>query len=76
MTPGPLQPLEECLWRPETRFDRALVDRLFAPDLVEFGRSGRVYSRADLLAVPPQPFTARLPCRVSRRVPCRRTWSS
>ena len=44
-----LEKLEECLWRSETRFDNALMDRIFAPDLIEFGRSGRVYSRADLM---------------------------
>lgn len=44
-----LHPLELSLWRTETRFDRALMVATFAPDLVEFGPSGRRYSRDDLL---------------------------
>lgn len=41
--------LEESLWRADTRFDKALMDATFAPDFFEFGRSGRTYSRAELL---------------------------
>lgn len=44
-----LQALEESLWRAATRFDEALMDKTFAPDLFEFGRSGRVYTRDELL---------------------------
>lgn len=44
-----LRGLEESLWRCETRFDDALMDRIFADDFVEIGRSGRVYSRAEML---------------------------
>lgn len=44
-----LASLEETLWRAETRFDRARMDATFAPDFVEFGRSGRRYTREDLL---------------------------
>jgi len=40
-----LRPLEEQLWRAETRFDDALMDRVFAQDFTEFGRSGRTYTR-------------------------------
>lgn len=45
----PLAALELTLWRTETRHDRALMEQNFAPDFREFGRSGRRYSRDDLL---------------------------
>jgi hypothetical protein len=45
----PLAALELTLWRSETRHDRALMDATFAPDCREFGRSGRRYTREDLL---------------------------
>ncbi len=56
-----LSELEESLWRPETRFDRAYMDRILAPDFFEFGRSGRIYQRADTLNTPPEPFNTKLP---------------
>lgn len=56
-----LQRLEEELWREETRFDRARMEELLAADFMEFGRSGRVYSRADTLAVPRRPIDIVLP---------------
>ena len=45
--------LEESLWRAETRFDRDHMEHVLAADFVEFGRSGRVHSRDDILAAPP-----------------------
>ncbi len=56
-----LQRLEESLWRPETRFDRKLMEQVIAPDFFEFGRSGRIYERADTLGAAPQPIDAILP---------------
>lgn len=56
-----LRELEASLWRSETRWDRSHMEAILAPDFVEFGRSGRVYSREDALALEPEPFTARLP---------------
>ena len=56
-----LERLEEELWRAETRFDPKRMEELFAPDLVEFGRSGRVYSRDELLAIAVQEIPASLP---------------
>lgn len=53
--------LEESLWREETRFDAAYMDRVLGEDFVEFGRSGRVYDRAAILASPRGPIDARLP---------------
>ena len=47
-----LRLLEGSLWRAETRFDLDYMERILAPDFSEFGRSGRIYSRADTLAVP------------------------
>jgi hypothetical protein len=44
-----LRRLEESLWRAETRFDDALMDRVFADDFCEFGRSGRIFQRQEML---------------------------
>jgi hypothetical protein len=55
-----LRELEVSLWRAATRFDGAYMERVLAPDFVEFGRSGRVYARADTLAVPAQDIDATL----------------
>lgn len=41
--------LEESLWRAETRLDDTLMDRTFSADLIEFGRSGRIYQRDEML---------------------------
>jgi hypothetical protein len=42
--------LEWALWRAETRFDPEFMEGVLAADFREFGRSGRVYERADTLA--------------------------
>ena len=55
-----LERLEEGLWRAETRFDRAWMERILAPGFFEFGRSGRVYSREDTLGIPARPIDATL----------------
>ena len=47
--PQTLLPLEHTLWHPATCYNRALMDATFAPDFHEFGRSGRGYTRDDLL---------------------------
>mgnify|MGYP000624677196 CR=1 FL=1 len=44
-----LKALEESLWRAETRFDDAVMDQVFAKDFCEFGRSGRIYQRHEML---------------------------
>lgn len=41
--------LEAALLRGETRADRARMDALLHPAMVEVGRDGRVWSRAELL---------------------------
>ncbi len=48
---GMLRGLEESLLRPETRHDAAALEALLAPEFVEFGSSGRVFSRAAIMAL-------------------------
>ena len=56
-----LMVLEEGLWRAEIRFDQKRMAAILAPDFFEVGRSGQVYSRADILRSPRQPIPAKLP---------------
>jgi hypothetical protein len=56
-----LRRLEEELWIAETRFDQAYMSEIFAPDFFEFGRSGRVWSRDQLLIKTGSSIEARLP---------------
>jgi hypothetical protein len=56
-----LRTLEESLWLPESRFDREHLEAMLAVDFREYGRSGRVYGRDEILASPPIPFEATLP---------------
>ena len=58
-----LELLEEGLWRVEARFDPQWMEDILAPDFVEFGRSGRIYLRSDIIDAPAQPIDARLPLR-------------
>jgi ribonuclease HI len=55
-----LPELEWSLWRAETRFDLAYMERVLAPDFLELGRSGRVWTREAILAVPWQDLDATL----------------
>jgi len=54
---------EETLWRAETRFNPDLMDKIFAADFVEFGRSGRRYERSEMIftADPDAVIDAKLP---------------
>jgi hypothetical protein len=52
--------LEEDLWRHSTRTDLNLMNKVLADDFVEFGRSGRVWHRAEMFTSVP-PFEAVLP---------------
>ncbi len=45
-----LPELERHLLKPEVRSDRNAVSALLADDFMEFGASGRVWSRAEILA--------------------------
>lgn len=56
-----LRRLEESLWRSETRFDQAHMERVLAPDFLEFGRSGRTYDRDSCLAAEPFEIDAVIP---------------
>ncbi|MCF6322046.1 MAG: DUF4440 domain-containing protein [Rhizobiaceae bacterium] len=40
--------LEESLWQAEFRYDNQNMDNILAPDFVEFGRSGKIYSRSEM----------------------------
>jgi hypothetical protein len=52
--------LEHALWQAQTRFDNDFMERVLAEDFAEFGRSGRVYARADTLAVTGETIEAHL----------------
>jgi hypothetical protein len=41
--------LEEAMWIDGTRYDKAFQERHFAPDFFEFGRSGRTYTREQIM---------------------------
>lgn len=56
-----LQKLEEALWRSETRFDPDFMERVLAEDFSEFGRTGRTYTRQEIITSPSQPIDAVLP---------------
>jgi len=56
-----LRRLEESLWRSETRYDRSHLEQVLAPDFVEFGRSGNIWGRDEILDGPGQELDARLP---------------
>lgn len=58
-----LRKLEQSLWIAGTRFDPDYMEQVLAPDFIEFGRSGRTYSRSELLAVPAAEIAANLPLK-------------
>ena len=45
-----LQSLEEQLLKPETRSDHAAIAALVADDFREFGSSGRIFTKAQIIA--------------------------
>ncbi|MGC4174912.1 DUF4440 domain-containing protein [Demequina sp.] len=47
-----LQALEESVWRDETRFDHAYMNAVLHPEFTEVGRSGRVFTRDEVLEMP------------------------
>lgn len=55
-----LKELEETLLRPEVRRSRVKMSVLLADDLVEYGRSGRIYDRAAILDMVDKPFEGQL----------------
>jgi hypothetical protein len=56
-----LKKLEESLWQSETRFNLAHQEKVFATDFFEFGRSGRTYTRDQMVRTEVQPIRAKLP---------------
>lgn len=56
-----LERLEEELWREESRFDLARMREVIAADFFEFGMSGRLHRRDEILAVPRQHIGAEFP---------------
>jgi hypothetical protein len=56
-----LTQLEEDMWREVMRFDRTFQEQRFAADFFEFGRSGRIYTREQIIRVDSQPINAVLP---------------
>ncbi len=56
-----LMRLEESLWRPASRFNPSYMDRVLADDFFEFGRSGRIWSRQDIIDTEPREIGAELP---------------
>src|SRR5215510_11253798 len=50
--------LENAMWREETRYSLAFQERHFAPDFMEFGRSGRVYDRDQIIVTAGHPISA------------------
>ncbi len=53
--------IEESMWRRESRFDLAFQEQHFAQDFVEFGRSGRTYTREQAIRANASPIQAKLP---------------
>ncbi len=47
-----LYELEVSLWVAETRRDRTYMEAILGDDFIEFGRSGRLYTREETLAAP------------------------
>lgn len=56
-----LTDLEEGMWRESTRFDSKFQEGSFASDFFEFGRSGRIYTRDQIIHSDSQPIQAVLP---------------
>jgi hypothetical protein len=53
--------LEEAMWRSATRFDPQFQNERFAEDFMEMGRSGRVYSREQVISLESREIRAVLP---------------
>ena len=55
-----LKRLEENLLQPEVRRSPEQMAAFLADDFVEFGRSGRIYGKAEILETAAQPFAGQL----------------
>jgi len=58
-----LRKLEESLWIAQTRFDQHYMEQILSPEFVEFGRSGKVYSREDALSTAYRDIRCTLPLK-------------
>ncbi|MFC4891652.1 DUF4440 domain-containing protein [Pseudofrancisella aestuarii] len=56
-----LKELEESLWIEATRFDHTYMNNILDPDFFEFGRSGKIYSRSEVLSHEYQEILAKIP---------------
>jgi hypothetical protein len=56
-----LENLEESLWKKETRFDSTYMNNLLSHIFFEFGRSGKIHSREDILSVKIQEINIEFP---------------
>ena len=56
-----LQALEESMWRTATRFDRGYMDAVLHPLFTEVGRSGRVFTREEVLDMGPVEINVEIP---------------
>ena len=52
--------LEHAMWQESTRFDLAFQEARFAADFLEFGRSGRTYTRSQIIRTDSSPINATL----------------
>jgi hypothetical protein len=55
-----LTALEHAMWQESTRFDLAFQEARFAADFLEFGRSGRTYTRTQIIRTDRSPINAKL----------------
>lgn len=56
-----LEQLEASLWLEETRFDVCYMNQILAEEFIEFGRSGRIHTRQEILSTPSQSIRAVMP---------------
>lgn len=56
-----IERLEEAMWQQTTRYDPDFQESRFSQDFFEFGRSGRVYSRHQIIVKQGHPIHAKLP---------------
>ena len=56
-----LEHLEEALWLDPTRFDEEWLDEVLHPEFSEVGRSGRTYSREEIITPSGDPIEVELP---------------
>jgi hypothetical protein len=52
--------LEHAMWQESTRFDLAFQEARFAAEFLEFGRSGRTYTRSQIIRTDSSPINATL----------------